>query len=240
MGNGEDMATPKTFGDYPLELLRFFKKKEHAEQFLAGVIRLGSLCYYKFDADQERNDPSEGRGLITAPVENVVTVKTNTDFDRIEISEAPGNRSYNASYAVPLYILSCTDPQKADIAKLKKKLGKHVVQITDPRQLGQQLTDRFSKLDSTDPFYGMIVQCFRVRYDENEHQDTEPTTPELFELSVAQKPAKFSEQCEVRLAVPTEMHKFEKNKDGKHVFGEHYCFDLGGPLNYAQILDEKT
>ncbi len=246
MGNGEDMTTPRTFGDYPLELLRFFKKKEYAEQFLAGVIWLGSQCYYKFDADQEcdadpeRNDPSEGRGLITAPVENVVTVKTNTDFDRIELSGAPGNMSYNASYAGPLYILSCTDPQKADMAKLKKKFGKHVVQITDPRQLGQQLTDRFSKLDSADPFHGMIVQCFRVRYDENEHQDTEATTSELFELSVAQKPAKFSEQCEVRLVVFTEMQKFEKNKDGKPVFGEHYWFDLGGPLNYVQILDEKT
>ena len=247
MSDREDMATPKTFGDYPPELLRFFEKKEYAEQFLAGVIRLGSLFYYKSDADQEcdadeeRNDPSEGRGLITAQVENVVTVKTNIDFDRIKISEAQGYWSYHLSYAGPLYILSFTDPQKADIAKLKKtKLGKHVVQITDPRRLGQQLTDRFSKLDSTDPFCGMIVQCFRVRYDENEHQDTEPMTSDLFELSVAQKPAQFAEQCEVRLVVPTEMHKFEKDKDGKRVFGEHYCFDLGGSLNYAQILDEKT
>ncbi len=98
---------------------------------------------------------------------------------------------HNVSYAGPLYIISCTDPKKADVAKLEK-LGKHVVQIADPRQLGQQLTDRFSKLDSTDPFYGMIVQCFRVRYDENEHQDTKQTNSELFELSVSQEPAKFS------------------------------------------------
>ena len=225
MSDGEDMATPKTLGDdYPLELLRFFKEKEHAEQFLAGVIRLGSLWYYKSaeqecDADQARNDPSEGRASITTP-------------------DYPGG--IHASATMPVYILSFTDPQKADIAKLKKKLGKHVVQITDPRQLTQQLTDRFSKLDSTDPFCGRPVQCYRVRYDENEHQDTEPTNPELFELSKAQKPAKFSEQCEVRLVVFAEMPKFEKNKDGKPVYGEHYCFDLGGPLNYAQILDEKT
>ena len=160
MSDGEDMATPKTLDDdYPLELLRFFKEKEHAEQFLAGVIRLGSLCYYKSaeqerDADPARHDPSEGRGLITAAVENVVTVKTNTDFDRIDkISEAPGDVSYYLNYVGPLYILSCTDPQKADIDELKKEnLGKYVVQITDPRQLAQQLIDRFSKLDSTDPF----------------------------------------------------------------------------------------
>ncbi len=42
------MATPKTFGYYPPELLRFSEENEHAKQFLAGVIRLGSLCYYKF------------------------------------------------------------------------------------------------------------------------------------------------------------------------------------------------
>ena len=144
MGDGEGIATPKTFSDYPPELLRFFDERKHAEEFLAGIIRLGSLRYYKCDADRKRNDPSEGRGLIT-----------------------PGSISFNASYVGPLYILSCTDPQRADIAKLKEKFGKHVVRITDPRQLGQQLTDKFSELNPTDPFAGRIVQCCRVRYDEN-------------------------------------------------------------------------
>ena len=241
MGDRKDIATPNTFCDYPPELLRFYKEKEHAEQFIAGVIRLGSLCYYKCVEDATIRDSSEGTGLITAPVENVVTVKTNADFDLTELSEAPGNKSFNASYAGPLYILSCTDPKMADIAKLKRKWNRdYVVRITDPRQLGQQLTEKFSELDPKNPFSSSPILCCRVSYDKNQYRDTEPTTCELFELSVAQKSTEFSEECEVRLVVPTEMHKFNKNKDGKRVFCDHYCFDLGGPLNYANILDEKT
>ena len=64
MSDREDMATPKTFGDYPPELLRFFEKKEYAEQFLAGVIRLGSLFYYKSDADQECDADEERNELF--------------------------------------------------------------------------------------------------------------------------------------------------------------------------------
>ena len=67
MSDGEDIATPKTFGDYPLELLRFMKEKEHAEQFLAGSIRFSSLDYYKCVEDPKRQDSREGTGLITTP-----------------------------------------------------------------------------------------------------------------------------------------------------------------------------
>lgn len=35
----------KTFGDYPPVLVKVFPKKEYADRFLAGSIRLGSLYY---------------------------------------------------------------------------------------------------------------------------------------------------------------------------------------------------
>ncbi len=220
MNDGKDKLT---FGDYPPELLRFFEEREHAEEFISGNIRIGSLDYYKGVEDQTINDPSEGTGLFIAPSEGLGYI-------------------YNiATYASPMYILSFTDPRRANIAKLKEKFGKqHVVRITNPIELGQKLTDTFCKLDPTHPFADMVVECCKVRYDENQRRDTEPTLSEIYELSTRQKPSKFSEEYEFRLIVPTALHKFEKNKEGKRIFCDHYYFDLGGPLNCAQILDEKT
>lgn len=41
---------------------RVFRKREHADRFLAGQVRFGHLGYYRSLEDAGRGDPGEGRG----------------------------------------------------------------------------------------------------------------------------------------------------------------------------------
>ena len=236
MSDGNDQST---FGDCPPELLRFFKKRKYAEEFISGIIRVGSLRYYQCIEDEKRKDPNEGSSSFTVLDENILTVKTNTNLDIGEISVAPGIMHINAITADPIYILSCTDPQRADIAKLKEEFGKHVVRISDPIELGQKLTYKFFELDPKHPFACKKVDCCKVSYGVNQLRDKEPSNHEIHKSSIAQKPAKFSKEGEVRLIVIPDLLKFKKNRDGDRVFDNYYSFDLDGPLNCAQMFDEN-
>ncbi|MEJ2275295.1 MAG: hypothetical protein P8Y01_12105 [Woeseiaceae bacterium] len=69
----------KTFGDYPPILLKFFSKREYADQFLAGSVRFGLLEYYASIEDKARKDAGEGQGHFAAPSKSVTTVHLDRD-----------------------------------------------------------------------------------------------------------------------------------------------------------------
>ena len=220
----------KTFGDYPPTLLRFFPKKEYAEQFLAGSVRFGLLDYYATIEEKARKDGGEGKGQFAAPAKSVTTVHINGDGEIVGATEAPGDMNYQVHFGNPTYIVCCTDPEGVDIDALKKKFGPYVVRINNPLRLGQELTDKFAGLENTHPLAGSVVECARVSYDKGERRDAEPTQDQLLKAAYSQKPDSYSEENEVRLVV-FRRHLVNRDK------AEATTTVEVGPLDYAELLD---
>lgn len=227
------VKTLKTFGDYPPELLRFFGKREHAEQFLAGSVRFGLLDYYKGIEDKARKDAAEGAGSFTAPAESVTTVTFNADGEVVKVSEAPGDVHHHVDFGNPTYIVSCVDSRSADIGQLKEKFGPYVVRITNPIRLGQDLTNKLSELDVTHPLAGGVVECAKVDYDKGQRRENEQGQEERLKAAYAQKPAEFSDECECRLVI------FRRHPVTRGESESDVVVELDGPLEYADFLEEE-
>jgi len=223
----------KNCGDYPPELLRFFRKKEYAEQFLAGVVRFGLLDYYKEIEDEARKDSAEGTGSFTAPAERVTTVIVNDKAEAVDVREAPGDIHHHSVFDNPIYIMSCTEQTSEDIEYLKKKFGEYVVRITNPFQLGQDLTDKLSEFDATHPLAGGVVECAKVDYDKGERREREPSREEMLKSAYAQKPAYFSDECEYRLVI------FRRPPVTKRESERTIEIELDAPLKCAEWFEQK-
>ena len=224
----------ETFGDYPPQLLRFFKERAHAEQFMAGSVRFGLLDYYKEVEDEARKDAAEGAGSFTAPAESVTTIKVDKNGDTISVDEAPGDVHHQVDFGNPTYIVSCSDPRKAAVEKLREKFGPHVVRITDPVRLGQDITDKIAEYDNTHPLAGSVVECAEVTYDKGQRRKVEQDKWEVLRTAYAQKPAEFSEEYEYRLVV-FRRHLVNRDKSERNAVVE-----LDGPLDYVELLSDGT
>ena len=206
-------ARPKTFGDYPATLVRFFSSQEYAEAFLAGSVRFVLLDQY----------------IETNEAESVLSVHLDAEGNQVGQSEAPGDMNYQVVGATPTYIVSFTDPEGADIRRLKEKFGPYVVRITDPVRLGQALTDALQRLGGDHPLNGRIVEAARVTYDEGGRRDAEPDIEETFKASYSQKKPRYAEENEVRLV--TFVTKPVSRADAERTI----TIEIG-PLNYAELL----
>ena len=220
----------KTFGEYPPVLLKYFPKKEYADQFLAGSIRLGSLHYYANIEDAARQDSGEGKGAFVAAAKSVITVHFDEDGEAVGQSEAPGDIHHHIDLGNPTYIVCCTDPEDADIDALKNKFGPFVVRINDPMLLGQALTDHFTGLEKPHPLANGIVECARVAYDKGGRRDAEPNNEEMFRAAFTQKPPNYADENEVRLVVMC------RQPLKKEEVAETITVDIGA-LDYAELLD---
>lgn len=222
--------SPPTFGDYPPTLLKFLSQKEHAEQLLAGSIRLTLLDTYTETEDEARKDTDEGKAFIVASAESVTTVQVNADFEVVGQTEAPGEMNHHIVGGTPTYVLCCTDPDGADIEALKEQFGRWVVRINDPERLGQAVTDALQELSDDAPLNGRIVEAAKVAYDKGEKRDNEPTFEETFKASYSQKDPSFAAENEVRLVAL--VTKPISKADAEQVITVEI-----GPLDYAELLD---
>lgn len=162
------------FDDYPARLLRFFECEEHAERFRSGSIRFGLVNIYK-EAAGVRSDQSEGVGC-------------SVDASGTTHTTHAGN---------PFYLMCCADASAVDIDRLSKNFGPWIVEINDPRRLGNDLQDWLTS-QKTDVLRRRFFGCARVEYTKGEDSLVVGNQERRFLRAMKQKPAKYSYEAEHR------------------------------------------
>lgn len=162
----------------PPFLYRAFKEREHANQFLNGKIRFGSLDYYQSSADESRQDSFEG-----------------------ESSAYLGNLRVRGKGCNPTFLLSTAGPA-VDLSYLRETFGNFVVKITNPGQFREDI----SNVKAFVPEVNVCGGCdFRkVEYTKDQDQPIDVRKAVKLRLYYCQKPLCFFRECEYRYVVQLE------------------------------------
>ena len=161
-------------------LFRAFSERTFAEDFVRGRFRLGRLAHYRSIEDASRRDGTEGEAFYL-------------DEKGVSWWTKLGNDTFT---------LCCS--LNADLAFLRHKLGRHIVQIHDPEQLA---TDTYAALGTLGVKVFQGVSARLVRYDKGQILAENLDEGARADLCVVQKPPEFREEMEYRffaiLSVPS-------------------------------------
>lgn len=157
---------------FPKDVFRAFSEQEHADQFLSGLLRFGSIYFYKRQKDW-RGDKTEGLSHVVAE---------------------SGNHYAMFAKTTP-YICSLSKSRKA--AERLEDV-KYIVHIDNLRAL----TERIDAALSSHPnrYWGQL-DCGHVQYDKSDRQLSEISSIELARLASFQKPESYSKEDEFRLVI---------------------------------------
>jgi hypothetical protein len=210
-----------TFVDCPPRLYRAFEKLEHAQNFLNGIIRLGSLNEYRKTEDGNRSDPTEGYGRIfqTGKVD-IITIHPNNSITKK--SDESGLIHHQITSLDDIYVLSLSYPLNEDINHLRKKYGSHIVQINQANLFIQHLRDAIEKSTTGS------VEFVKIIYNKDEESAEKIHKNSRLKLAYAQKHKKFEADQEYRLVYITQVP--EPKNDS------HIEIELPTPLAHARIL----
>ncbi len=157
-------------GNYPEIVYRVFDNIEYANDFIKGIIRFSLLQNYKSTDDTKRKDITEGEAHV---IHN--------------------GRSCHSSFASNrFYVLCC---HRSLEAAQQSKFGKFIVEITNPKQLAEQMTKWLAKQEFKH-FGG--IEGVNIEYTHGEKVYNKATSIELARLTYSHKPDSFSDENEFR------------------------------------------
>ena len=167
----------------PNVLFRRFDKKEYAEEFISGKIRLNTLCYYRDQDDQARKDECEGISSVKSKGKPVAL------RDKSGNLLASGHSTDDImlrTIAPECYFISCFS---MECSPEHRKWGKWVVKISDPARLFREL--------ATETPQGFALIWGPVEYCQM------PTGPEILVKKDIwrRKRIEFAKEREFRLAL---------------------------------------
>lgn len=153
------------FGEYPDTVLRAFKEKAHAEDFvLRGRFRMSNLRTYTEIEDGGRRDRSEGEGHVQR-FGRVTSVDFSPDSDETTTTTRPGYVDTHIEPLNPKFVFCCSLP----LDLLRKRFGPWLVRIDQPRRFAQEVSDFLQTLSYR--FAGGVKGCF-VQYNKGEKTRT--------------------------------------------------------------------
>ena len=195
-----------TLLDCPAVLFRAFKCRTHAEDFVKGRFRMGSLASYRNASDASRRDLSEGIASYRS-AGGVSTTTTN------------GNVGEQ-------YILCCST-ERVDLNYLRSKMGEHVARISNPLALAKAIEQVLSEkgVATLNGVHGRLVE-----YSKGELRSAELSASDNFDLSLRQKELVYAKECEYRV-----FFILGSGRSVSVQTTHYYRVDLGKRLEYAEI-----
>lgn len=190
---------PKRYGRksramIPKRLLRFFKEKQHAEEFVSGKIRIGKISCYR-DIEDSRKDDSEGTSSFiwdTPAPELIIDKRT---MKTIGITKSQTEKiKWNGTLINPLYLL-CTTRIRVNKIIVADKFGRYFVDINDPSRLLGLLKKHWA----TYPWsLNGKVELKRVRYTRGNLVRPNKYLMAPQDISYTQKSLEHKDECEYR------------------------------------------
>jgi hypothetical protein len=182
-------------GNFPSKLFRFFDKIEYAESFLAGHIRCLRNHHYQAIECKNRRDQNEGSGFYLK--EGLVTsVLVSPNLEEVaECRKETGNVKHHVSFGNAVFLL-CTSGPDADLAALRAKFGKYVVEINEPEKLAHDIDSELKKLGQR-----FLIDGQNVSYTRGGVFPSDSNETLLTDLAYKQKDPRFSDEQEFRFCL---------------------------------------
>jgi hypothetical protein len=168
-----------TISAVPPVLVRTFKEKDHAREFLAGNIRFGLLQYYR-EMEDCRKDETEGRASI----------QWNLGAENPELH----NVTYTGTSLEPYYVLCTSDPERKSTSA---DFGAFRIRINEPLRLLKRICEAWKD----DPRACGEAFIVPVLYNKDELVSPPPYLIAPPCLVYAQKHAKHSNEAEYRYVI---------------------------------------
>ena len=178
----------------PKRLFRYFKERQHADEFVSGRIRVGRLSVYKA-IDDVRKDELEGTSTFTwdrFASEYIIDNKTRNIVGARTSSTA--KIKVNGETINPVYLI-CTSSARANIINTATKFGNYIAEIVDPKGLLDQLEHRWFK--DTISLNGK-VELRKVLYNRGQVIRPNRYLIPAKNISLTQKSSMYKEECEYR------------------------------------------
>ncbi len=177
--------------NYPKSLYRFFKTKEHRDQFIQGSIRFGNLEVYK-KIEDHRKDPDEGSPKGKYKTDKLMYINLGTGTKGFK----SGDMHISGSSLNSFFIVSMLD-KDADLKHLSEKFGKYAVKIKDV----EKLIDLLNQNCKVPWKVGKII-LEQVKYNKDKYITMEKDNPHLpVGYYHSQKSENFAEECEWRIVL---------------------------------------
>lgn len=178
--------------EIPPVLYRYLKEREHVDQFLSGVVRMGHLQHYAKIDDDARSDELEGRGEFSFHgVVRSVTFPTAGGEPR-ELPPKRGLMSVSSEDLTPNYI--CCFSTRLD-AMLAAKWGTFIIRLIEPRSFIDELS---LAAETCKDLFGPL-ECGKISYDSAPVLAAEPTNEDLKTQACFTKASKYADEFEFRL-----------------------------------------
>lgn len=160
-------------------LYRAYESLEYATMFIEGYFRIQLLAEYQKIESKSRVDEEEGvYRYLTCGVNRTPVINSG-------------------SWMNPIFVLCCASTS-VDLGYLRNKYGEHVVEIGNMEGFVAEVAKGIDAALGENRELISIYLC-RVRYNKGDIQPVEPTTSERDKMMWAQKPQRFSRDCEIRL-----------------------------------------
>jgi hypothetical protein len=216
-------------GEFPARLFRVFDEEKWARAFVEqGVLRLRPVQYFAALEDAVRADPSEGHAHLQIPGD-VTSVHFSRVGQAVRTTSEPGFLNFSAEFVNPVFVCCFSRPPNDDVTLLPWKFGNFAVRIDDPLLLATDLTEALTRdgvLRATP-----VVECHRVMYNKGERLDREPDHFTRTRLSFTQKPRRFGDEYEWRLASID-----GRVKGTRDLMAEFYDVAMRKRLPYAKLI----
>lgn len=171
-------------------MFRYFDDASHAEAFISGAVRFGSLDRYRRIEDPNRRDQTEGHGSVREWREERQAVLLTQGAT--QVINSPGYVERDSEIGNPVFILCFTRPPLE-----RSKHGHFPVEILEPNRF---LSDVRSSLDDNCPWQrNATLVYWDVDYDKGEVVASD--SRDSLRLAAAQKPHRFADERETRLVL---------------------------------------
>jgi hypothetical protein len=183
----------------PDQLLKFYKREEHAEQLVRhGQLRVHLLQYFKEIEDAARRDRDEGEGRLRVPGQVPRVWISTQDGSVTDRDEVEGHFNFGTVWIHPTYVY-CTSLPTVSRPVAREKFGQYSIVITEPALFARRLLAAFRNVDfgESEPLF---LKGFPVQYSKDVISEL-PTDWRRAVMGFGQKPAaSFEEEQEYRFA----------------------------------------
>lgn len=204
-------------------LYRFFKEKEHAEAFISGEVRFGTLKVYRQEEDLARGDKTEGQGELVVPGESlVVNLAQRTQCivpgqENLSVCADPRNHF--------IYCLSACE--NAEISELAREFGNYCVVVSDPLRLISDIKRGLAN-DANLSVNPPMLEWEKVRYDKGASVSQLLNRDDKLKLAWLQKPESYAHQKEFRVHYNFTSHELIGSPC-------YYTISIGRKLPYCTL-----
>ncbi|MHC4677159.1 MAG: hypothetical protein ACYTEK_00525 [Planctomycetota bacterium] len=182
-------------GEFPGFCHKAFKCEDYAKQFIdSGILRLNCRYHCRNMEDKSRRDSTEGSGSTQEP--GIVTEGwvSEDSADKTIWTKEHAHQQHHTELSNAAFLF-CTSLPDVNLDHMRKRFGRYIVKINNPRRLAEDINDYSVSIGQQ-----FLIEGCRVVYNKGQKPGRKLTANERVDLSYKRKEfEQFHRDCEFRI-----------------------------------------